>query len=98
MAAFGHGEPLDWDAQQALDLAREQEPLLPDIGPSVPFESINIGDRVSVTPADYGRIPVTGELLAASAHEVVIGRDDPQAGRIMNHFPRAGFVVARADG
>jgi glutathione S-transferase len=98
MAAFGHGQPSDSDAQQALALGREHEPVLPETGANLPLDKIAIGDRVSVTPADYGRIPVTGELMAASAHEIVILRDDPQAGRIMNHFPRAGFEVTAADG
>jgi hypothetical protein len=54
---------------------------------------------VSVTPDDTGRDPVVGRLVAASAHEVVLRRTDPQVGEINVHFPRAGFdVVARVPG
>jgi hypothetical protein len=54
------------------------------------------GQRVTVTPDDTGRDPVTGELVASSVDEIVIKRSDPAIGEICVHFPRAGFVVAPA--
>jgi len=39
---------------------------------------------------DYGRDPISGELVAASAQEIVIRRQDPQVGEVMMHFPAVG--------
>jgi hypothetical protein len=47
-------------------------------------------------PDDYGRDPVVGELIAHSAQEIAIRREDPAAGMVVVHFPRAGFVVLPA--
>jgi hypothetical protein len=54
------------------------------------------GDRISVAPDDTGRDPVIGTLVASSAEEIVLRRNDPLVGEIMVHFPRAGFVVLPA--
>jgi hypothetical protein len=37
-----------------------------------------------------------GELIASSAQEIVIRREDPLVGEVAVHFPRAGFVVKPA--
>jgi len=49
-----------------------------------------------VVPDDTGRDPVIGELVASSAQEIVIKRNDPVVGEVMVHFPRAGFIVSTA--
>ena len=54
------------------------------------------GDRVVVTPDDYGRIPVEGEIVSLSAQHIAIRRRDERASEIVVHFPRAGFLVAPA--
>ncbi|MCE9521940.1 MAG: glutathione S-transferase family protein [Alphaproteobacteria bacterium] len=54
------------------------------------------GDRVSVVPDDYGRDPVAGDLVFASAQEIAIKRNDPLVGNVVVHFPRAGFLVMSA--
>lgn len=95
MAAFGHGNVEDMSAEDALALGRDSEPVLPALTPALPA-GLKIGDPVAVTPVDYGRIPVSGVLAGCSAHEVVVAREDAQAGRLMTHFPRSGFDLARA--
>ena len=55
------------------------------------------GDRVGVAPDDYGRVPVAGDVVSSSAQHVAIRRRDPVAGEVVVHFPRAGFVVAKAE-
>lgn len=94
IAAFGHGRPREMTGEAALDLCREAQPTVPDLV-SAPGEGVALGDRVTVTPVDYGRIPVEGELVAWTAQEVAIRREDPQAGAVIVHFPSAGFEVAR---
>ncbi len=95
MAACGHGEVTVSDGEAALAAALDAEARLPELTAS-PNSNIQPGTRVTVTPVDYGCIPVTGELLAHSHHEVVIARQTPETGRIFNHFPQAGFVIAEA--
>ena len=97
MAAFGHGEVSDASGEQALAHARDSEPLAPALGSALPStlpEGIAIGDQVSVTPVDYGRNPVTGQLIAWSSNEIVVARETNETGPLMNHFPSAGFEVA----
>jgi glutathione S-transferase len=97
MAAFGHGEVSEASAEQALAHARDSEPLAPALDSTLPVtlpEGIAIGDAVSVTPVDYGRIPVTGQLVAWSPNEIVVARETNETGALMNHFPSAGFEVA----
>jgi len=51
------------------------------------------GDRVEVMPDDYGKIKVGGETVALSPQHIAIRRQDPKAGEVVVHFPRAGFLV-----
>ncbi|SFU89843.1 glutathione S-transferase [Methylobacterium sp. 174MFSha1.1] len=96
VAGLGHGRPRETSAEAALEAAREAEPApveavnaVPDLVAAAP------GDAVTVTPDDFARVPVEGRLVAVSADEIVIRRDDPQVGALHLHFPRAGFTVAK---
>ncbi len=98
MTAFGHGSPVDLTPEDALAVGTDAEPVPPG-GASVDARlaaGIHAGDRVDVTPDDYGRFPVSGELIHRTSTEIVIERIDEQAGRIMVHFPNAGFEVNQA--
>jgi glutathione S-transferase len=93
VAAIGHGRPTDMTPDQAIEAARAGEP--PEVDAWVrEGEDVGLrrGDRVSVTPDDYGN-PVVGKLLAWTADEVVIRHEDPSVGRVNLHFPRVGFDV-----
>lgn len=93
IAGIGHGQHTDFSSAAALDIARQSEPTPLPPGFADGADSRKPGDRVSVTPDDTGRDPVSGILVAASAQEIVLARDEPGLGRIHIHFPRAGFVV-----
>ena len=54
------------------------------------------GSKVIVTPDDTARVPVSGTLVAASDTEIVLHRQDPQAGELHVHLPRLGFDVRPA--
>jgi len=96
VAAIGHGKPSDLDPKAALDIARNATPeTRPATDPADP-EGRKPGMTVSVVPDDTGRDPVVGELVASSAQDIVIRRDDPAVGAVMVHFPRAGFIVGTA--
>jgi hypothetical protein len=51
---------------------------------------------VTVRADDYGRDPIAGALVAASAERVVIAREDPAVGLVHVHFPRAGYLLGAA--
>lgn len=94
--AIGHGMPGELDAKAALEIARNATPQTKPATDAADPEGRKPGARVSVVPDDAGRDPVIGELVASSAREIVIKRNDPQVGDVMVHFPRAGFIVSAA--
>lgn len=92
MAAFGHGRVTEVSAEHALDAALSAEPReLPES-----IDTVASGQLVTISPDDYGQIPVSGQLLAGTAHGWVLGRDDPRVGRVNVHFPKQGFVIGAA--
>jgi glutathione S-transferase len=97
VAAIGHGTNTDMTPDEAIGVARVSQPSEPR-GWSAEAEHIGLrqGDRVSVTPDDYGN-PVHGHILAWTADEIVIRHDDPSVGRVNLHFPRVGFDAASAE-
>jgi glutathione S-transferase len=97
IAAFGHGAPSAITAEAAFEAARAAAPaavthLDPDGDPG----GLKAGCPVTVTPDDNARVPVKGRLVAASNAEIVIHRQDAQAGDLHIHFPRLGFDVVAA--
>jgi len=94
--AIGHGRPTDLGATAALEIARA---AAPEEGLGVDATDplgLQRGERVSVTPADYGRVPVTGELVTLTVTEVAVRREAPEVGSVVTHFPRVGYRVERA--
>jgi glutathione S-transferase len=97
IAAIGHGASTPMSSEEALAAAQAASPapvdhLQPDGDPG----GLKAGTRVTVTPDDNARVPVTGTLVAAGDGEVVIHRHDTQAGDLHIHFPRLGFDVVAA--
>jgi len=96
MRAIGHGRRSEISTSDALGIARaatSQTAILAD--PNDP-NGRKPGDRVEVMPDDYGKIKVSGEIVALSPQHIAIRRHDPKAGEVVVHFPRAGFLVLPA--
>ena len=94
--AIGHGDRREMTADDAIGIARDARPL-PGRGVAAGDPSgVEAGQAVTVTPDDYGKVPVRGELVTLDRTEVAIRRHDERAGEIVVHFPRIGFVVAAA--
>jgi glutathione S-transferase len=95
MHAIGHGERVEMQSQEALAVARDSTPL-PGAGVD-PHDALGLEslDRVTVTPDDYGRVPVEGELATLTIREVAIRRRLPQLGEVVVHFPRLGYRIER---
>jgi glutathione S-transferase len=95
--AIGHGKKSDLSSAEALAIGTAAKPTTAVRADPADPNGLKPGDRVGVSPDDYGRIPVAGEVVSSSAQHVAIHRRDPVAGEVVVHFPRAGFVVSRAD-
>lgn len=100
MVAIGHGSRRELPAAEALGIARDATPAAGagiTLHDEVAVElGLKAGDRVRVSPDDYGKDPVEGELWNYSLHEVAVRRTDPRAGTVVVHFPRALYRVERA--
>lgn len=97
MRDVGHGSRSDISAERALDVARDSAA---DAGAGVDARDAlgyAVGDRVTVSPSDYGKVPVTGELVTLAIDEVAVRREDERVGEVVTHFPRIGYRVDRAD-
>lgn len=91
--AIDHGTRWEMDPSQALRIARDAEP--DDRRHVDPADRLGyeLGAMVTVTPDDYGRVPVTGSLARLDRREVAIHRADPKVGEVVVHFPRTGYRV-----
>ncbi|MDX1803271.1 MAG: glutathione S-transferase family protein [Alcanivorax sp.] len=89
MRAFGHGQPVEISAEQALVAAAEAIPRPLSVDSGEPL----LGQPVSIAPVDYGREPVTGVLVGSHRHGWVVSRKDDELGDIHVHLPRQGFVM-----
>jgi len=93
MRAIGHGLCTEMSTAAALDIAAATTPQTSELSDPLDPNGRKPGDRVEVTPDDYGKIRVSGEIVALSAQHIAIRRHDPRAGEVVVHFPRAGFLV-----
>ena len=93
IAALGHGKPSEISSGDAIQIAKSSQPEA--VKGAVAFETggIALGEQAQAMPVDSGLDPVTGELLNASADEIVIRRTDPRAGTVHVHFPRFGYQL-----
>src|SRR5690349_7468285 len=92
--AIGHGASTPLSGADAIEIARTGRPaaLRSEAGRAPgPYP---VGARVTVAPTDTGIDPVAGELVAEYPNEWVLARDDPRAGRVHVHFPRAGYQIS----
>jgi glutathione S-transferase len=93
MQAVGHGTRSEMSSAEALDIAAQASPQTPARADPDDPNGRQPGDRVAVTPDDYGKVAVHGEIVSLSAQHIAIRRHDDRIGEIVVHFPRAGFVV-----
>ena len=96
VAAIGHGNFSEMTPDQAIEVAKVNEPSEPDQwSPEAQNVGIRRGDWVSVTPDDYGNA-VYGNILAWTPDEIVVRHEDPSVGKVNLRFPRVGFDVTPA--
>jgi glutathione S-transferase len=93
LRAVGHARSSEISTSAALDIAAAAVPQTAELSDPNDPNGRKPGDRVEVMPDDYGKVRVSGEIVALSAQHIAIRRHDPRAGEVVVHFPRAGFVV-----
>jgi len=92
MKALGEGKRQDIKAADALDIAKAARPAPASVDANDP-SGLKTGQKISVTPDDTGKVPVSGELVGLTADRISIARNDPRVGDVVVHFPRAGFII-----
>jgi glutathione S-transferase len=95
MKAVGNGRRTDIKAAEALDIAKAATPAPVAVDAGDPTGMV-AGQKLSVTPDDTGRVPVTGTLVGLTADRISLARHDERVGDVVVHFPRAGFLVTPA--
>jgi len=95
MKALGSGKPTPMTGTEALDVAKAATPGATKVDDKDPG-GLRAGQKISVTPDDTGKVPVTGELVGLNSDRVSIKRTDERVGDVVVHFPRAGFILAAA--
>jgi len=93
MVAIGHGKPGEISSGDAIQMAKSSTPEAVKGAVALETGGIALGEQAQAMPVDSGLDPVTGELLHASADEIVIRRTDPRAGTVHVHFPRFGYQL-----
>lgn len=96
MDGVGHGRPISMSAEAAFKVAADATPETPRASVSGEPQGIVPGMVVSVSPDDYGRNPVSGEVVLVTPQEIAIRRQAEGAGEVVVHFPRAGYWVIKA--
>lgn len=94
IANLGHGTREEITQADAFHAARKSAPR--PLPPSTASLDVTPGDRVSVSPVDYGVIPVTGTLAAITEQRIIVSRETDAFGTLHVHFPRNGYALKAA--
>ena len=96
MKALGHGRRIDMTGAEALAAAKAGTPAKGTGHDSADPSGLAPGAAVMVSADDYGRDPITGNLVAVSAERIVIARESDDLGVTHVHFPRVGYGLVAA--
>lgn len=102
MQAFGHGERIDITAEDALNLAAQNEPApLPgvDANLSPDASGLTLGQTIEVRPELLGHgTSVKGTLIALNPQRLSLRLQSERCGTVHVHFPRQGYrLLSSAD-
>ena len=87
---FGHGVRKEISADEALSIARSQQPK--PISEDHQQHDL-IDELVDIAPDDYGLTPSTGVLKGCTDTSYIIARESKQTGLVHVHFPKTGFAI-----
>jgi glutathione S-transferase len=86
--AFGWGQVSVMTDLDALEVARAETPELMSEAATA---HADVGEWVTVSPTDTGKVPVTGTLVGMDAERISLLRRSEDVGDVHVHFPTAGF-------
>ena len=96
IAAQGHGKHESMSATEALDIAFGANPR-PAAANEILEGDPTVGEMVSVTPIDTGRLNATvGRLTSIDAMQLTVVHRNDRVGEVAAHFPRLGYRVRPA--
>ena len=96
MEALGHGTSTSTTPEAAIAIARDT--AIATIETSDPNDPQGLAPGMQVTVApdlDGGEQAVSGTVRLVERDQIAIDREDPRAGQVCVHFPRAGYRVTR---
>jgi glutathione S-transferase len=96
LRAVGQGQRTEMSTAEALEIGTRATPQTKELSDANDPNGRKVGDKVDVVPDDYGKVRVSGEIVALSPQHIAIRRHDPRAGEVVVHFPRVGFLVISA--
>ena len=79
MKALGHGKPTEMSAADALAVAKAATPETAKVDEADP-SGLKAGQKISVTPDDTGKVPVSGTLVGLTSDRISIIRSDERVG------------------
>lgn len=86
--SFGWGDVSPMSDREALEIAKSTSPqAVNEAAASHP----DVGEWVTVSPTDTGKVPVTGTLVGMDSHHIILLRRSDDVGDIHVHFPAEGF-------
>jgi glutathione S-transferase len=93
---FGHGTFTELGGADAVAIARASVAAAGGRVDPNEASGLRLGQRVEIVHEDFGRDPTVGELVASSAHEIAVRREDSRAGTVVVHLPREHYLVRPA--
>ena len=95
---IGHGTPRELDSAAALDIAATSTPAAAGPVDAADPAGLASGDIVRIVPEfDGGDPEVEGKLHSLDQDTISILRTHERVGKIVNHYPRVGYRIARQE-
>ena len=97
MSAFGHGKEHALTAADAIQAAKNAQPVPLTDDVFQDEHGFPLGTQVTVAADSFGTEPTQGKLVAATRTRLTLERSDPLTGTVHVHFPRMGFIMKKVD-
>ena len=97
MSAFGHGKEHTITAADAIQAAKNAQPVPLTDDVFQDEHGFPLGTQVTVAADSFGTEPTQGKLVAATRTRLTLERSDPLTGTVHVHFPRMGFIMKKVD-
>ena len=89
---FGWGQVSQMTDRESLEVAKSSSPLVISAAAAA---HPDVGEWVTVSPTDTGKVPVTGTLVGRDANRISLLRRSDDVGDIHLHFPTVGFECTK---